>query len=99
MGARCGSLNTTAPPSVAESVAVEDHLGQQGGDGLVTLTVAGRELARASQVSSCRDSTPPLRGRFGSEDPQRRSGDQVALKIEVVVDGSVDAEEALGRSG
>ena len=68
-------------------------------DGLVTLTVAGRELARASQVSSCRDSTPPLRGRFGSEDPQRRSGDQVALKIEVVVDGSVDAEEALGRSG
>jgi hypothetical protein len=31
-----------------------------------------------------------LRCRFCSEDPQRRSGDQVSLKIERVVDGGMD---------
>jgi len=36
--------------------------------------------------------------RFGSEDPQRRSGDQVALKVEIVVNGGVHAEKLLGRS-
>jgi hypothetical protein len=36
-----------------------------------------------------------LRRRFGSIGPHRRSGDEVALKIEVVVDGAMDAEEAL----
>jgi hypothetical protein len=36
-----------------------------------------------------------VRRRFGSEGPQRGSGDEVALKIECVVDGGMDAEEAL----
>jgi hypothetical protein len=40
----------------------------------------------------------PRRRRFGSENPQRGPGDEVALKIERVVDGGMDAEEALGGS-
>ncbi len=56
-----------------------------------------REGARSNQVSCC-DGILPLRRRFGSEGPQRGSGDEVALKIECVVDGGMDAEEALGRS-
>src|SRR5580704_8453851 len=36
--------------------------------------------------------------RFSSEDPQRRSRDEMALKVEGVVDGSMHAEEALSRS-
>jgi hypothetical protein len=45
------------------------------------------------------DSRLPFCRRFGSEDPQCRSGNEVALKIERVVDSGMDAEEALGRSG
>ena len=49
--------------------------------------------------ASCRcDGILPLCGSFGSEDPQCRSGDEVALKVETVVNGGVHAEEALGRS-
>jgi hypothetical protein len=40
-----------------------------------------------------------LRCRFGSEDTQRRSGDEEALKVEIVVNGGVHAEKVLGRSG
>jgi hypothetical protein len=40
----------------------------------------------------------PLRRSFGSEAPQRGPGDKVALKIERVVDGGMDAEEALRGS-
>ena len=40
----------------------------------------------------------PLRCGFGSEDPQRRPGDEMALKIEVVVHGRMDIEEALDGS-
>jgi hypothetical protein len=40
----------------------------------------------------------PLCGSFGPEDPQCRPGDEVALKVESVVNGGVHAEEALGRS-
>jgi hypothetical protein len=36
--------------------------------------------------------------RFGAEDPQYGSGDEVALKIEGIVDGGIHAEEALGGS-
>src|SRR5712671_2002401 len=47
----------------------------------------------------CRcDDILPLRRRFGSEGPQRGPGDEVALKVERVVDGGMDAEEALGRA-
>jgi hypothetical protein len=40
----------------------------------------------------------PLGGNFGSEDPQCGSRDEVALKIEGVVNGGVHAEEALRGS-
>jgi len=56
-----------------------------------------REGARSNQVSCC-DGSLPLRRRFGSEGPQRGPGDEVSLKIECVVDGGMDAEEALGGS-
>ena len=42
------------------------------------------------------DRVPPLVGRLGSEDPERRTRDEMALKIEGVVDRSVDAEKTLG---
>jgi hypothetical protein len=40
----------------------------------------------------------PLVRRLGSEDPERRSRDEMASKVEGVVYGSVHAEEALGGS-
>jgi hypothetical protein len=40
----------------------------------------------------------PFGGSFGSENPQGGSGDEVALKVEGVVNGTVHAEEALGGS-
>src|SRR6267378_8284048 len=52
-----------------------------------------------TRQASCRcDSTLPLCGSFGSEDPQCGSGDEVALQIERIVNGGVYAEETLGRS-
>jgi hypothetical protein len=46
--------------------------------------------ARANQASCCGDGILPLRRRFGSEGPRRGPGDEVALKIERVVDGGMD---------
>ena len=52
-----------------------------------------------SITGSCHGSSVlPLRRGFRSEDPQRRPGDEMALKIEVVVYGRMDIEEALGGS-
>ena len=52
-----------------------------------------------SIAGSCRGSSVvPLRCGFRSEDPQRRPGDEMTLKIEVVVHGRMDIEEALGGS-
>jgi hypothetical protein len=49
--------------------------------------------------ASCRcDGTLPFGSSFGSEDPKGGSGDEVALKVEGVVNGTVHAEEALGGS-
>jgi hypothetical protein len=49
--------------------------------------------------ASCRcDSILPLCGRFGSEGVQCGSGDEVALKVEGVVNRTVHVEEALGGS-
>jgi hypothetical protein len=39
-----------------------------------------------------------LYGSFGSEFSQCGSGDEVALKVEGIVDGGMHAEEALGGS-
>jgi hypothetical protein len=52
------------------------------------------ELAGATPAS-CSGDGCPLRRRFGSEGAMRQSGDEVALKVERVVDGGMDAEEAL----
>jgi hypothetical protein len=50
-------------------------------------------------MGSCRgDGTLPLCSSFGAEDPQGGSGDEVALKVEDVVDRAVHAEETLGGS-
>src|SRR6516165_11950006 len=38
----------------------------------------------------------PLIRRLGSEDPERRARDEMALKVEGVVNGGMHAEEALG---
>ena len=47
---------------------------------------------------TCRDCIPPSVRRLGSGDPQRRPRDEMALKIEGIVDGGMHAEGALGRS-
>jgi hypothetical protein len=47
---------------------------------------------------SCRDGFLPLVRRLGSENPQRRPRDEMALKVEVIVDGGMHAEETLGGS-
>jgi len=67
-------------------------------------TALSRQLYRARIESSywpasCRcDGILPMCGRFGSEDPQCGSGDEVALKVEGVVNRTVHAQEALGGS-
>ena len=56
-----------------------------------------REGKGKSDLCRC-DGILPLRRRFGSEDPQRWSEDEVALKVERVMDGSVHIQKALGGS-
>ena len=65
--------------------------------GPVTATIDEPRGGKANQVSCC-DGILALRRGFGSEDPQRGPGDEVALQIECVVDGGMDAEEALRGS-
>jgi hypothetical protein len=47
--------------------------------------------AKTRRASCRRDGILPLRGSFGSEDPQCGSGDEVALKVEGVVNCTVQA--------
>jgi hypothetical protein len=54
--------------------------------------------AKARQASCRCDGILPLCGSFGPEDPQCGSGDEVALKVEGIVNRTVHAEEALGGS-
>jgi hypothetical protein len=42
------------------------------------------------------DGILPLAGRFCSEDPERRARDEMALKVEGVVNGGMHAEKTLG---
>ena len=58
----------------------------------------GREGSGLSQASRCCNGALPLRRRFGSKNPQGRSGDEMALKVEGVVDGGMHSEKALGRA-
>src|SRR5438477_6002202 len=68
-------------------------------DGFVTVTIAGRKWVQTNLLSCCCDGILPLRRGFGSKGPQRRSGDEVALKVERIMDGGVHIEKALGRAG
>jgi hypothetical protein len=95
-------VGAEVPANVA---AVEVHVKVNEPVGRVCRATAlsrQRERARIEsqtrQASCRRDSTLPLCGSFGSEDPQCGSGDEVALQIEGIVDGGVHAEETLGRS-
>src|SRR5215472_15076972 len=54
--------------------------------------------AKAGQASCSCDSALPMHSSLGSEATQCGSGDQVALKVEGVVNGGVHAEKALGGS-
>ena len=60
---------------------------------------AAKRGVRGDQVSRCCDGVRPLRDRLGSEDPQRRSRNEMALEVEGVVNGSVHAQKALSGSG
>jgi hypothetical protein len=57
-----------------------------------------KRARRQDARSNCRDRIPPLVRRLGSEDPERRSRDEMTLKIESVMDGDIHAKEALGGS-
>ena len=54
--------------------------------------------AKTGQASCGCDSAFPLRGSIGSEFSQRGSGDEMALKIEGIVDGGMHTQEALRRA-
>jgi hypothetical protein len=52
-----------------------------------------------SITGSCRGSSVlPLRRGFRSEDPQRLPEDEITLNVEVVEQGGMHTEKALGRS-
>src|ERR1700758_2303791 len=52
--------------------------------------------AERNTRSRCGNRISPLIRRLGSEDPERRARDEMALKVEGVVNGGMHAEEALG---
>jgi hypothetical protein len=54
--------------------------------------------AQTRQASCGCDCILPLRVGFVSEISRRGTGDEVALNIEIIVDGGMDAEKALGGS-
>jgi len=67
-------------------------------EGFVTATLDEPRGGEGKSGSCCCDGILPLRRRFGSEDPQSRSGDEMALKVERVMGGSVHIEKTLGRA-
>src|SRR5215469_2005369 len=67
--------------------------------GFVTLPRSGQEWATANSISRLGDRSLPVRHRFGSEFPQGRSGDEMALQVEGVVDSGMDAEKPLCGAG
>src|SRR6516225_5164016 len=52
--------------------------------------------AERNTRSRCGNRISALIRRLGSEDPERRARDEMALKVEGVVNGGMHAEEALG---
>jgi len=74
------------------------HIGDAAG-GHCHGNCIGHALRTKAFHESCRcDRISPLCSLFGSEDPQRRSGDEMALNIEGIVNCTVYAEKPLGRS-
>ena len=67
-------------------------------DGIVSLTCGEQTRPSPGARSPCRDRVAPLVRRLGSEDPEGRARDEMALKVEGVMDGGVHAEKPLGRS-
>ena len=58
------------------------------GHGFVTLPGSGQEWATANSISRLGDRSLPVHHRFGSELPQGRSGDEMALQVEGKTRGS-----------
>ena len=91
-----GEMNRTQP-----ALNLRDGLGLGGEQvrGLCHGNSIEHALRAKARQASCRcDGILPLCGSFGPEDPQCGSGDEVALKVEGVVNRTVHAEEALGGS-
>jgi hypothetical protein len=103
--AKATLLAASRARSVRRSQPVEGHLalrwgGRPGKRAVRTQNAAqalSRQLRRARieakirLASCCCDGILPLCGSFGSEDPECGSGDEVALKVEGVVNRTVQA--------
>jgi hypothetical protein len=66
--------------------------------GFVNLSCLGRSRVKRGRRSYRGNRVLPLVRRLGTEDPERRPRDEMALKAEGIVDGGMHAQEALGRS-
>jgi hypothetical protein len=66
--------------------------------GIVRLTCRDQKARGRDAQSRRRDRIPPFASRLSSEGPQRRSRDEMALRVEGVVDGGMHAEETLSGS-
>jgi len=66
--------------------------------GLRSATALSKTSPSQDVRSHWRDRIPPLVRRLGSKDPERRSRDEMALKVEGVVYGGVHAGETLSGS-
>ena len=64
-------------------------------EGSVTLTVAGQTFGRRMPRSCRCGRIPPLLHRLGAELSERAAGDQMALRVEGVVDGGVGGQKSL----
>ena len=87
-------------PGAAEIGSGENDVGGDDADAGLCHGNSIEHILRANaRYVSCRcDGILPLCSSFGPEDPQCGSGDEVALEVEGVVNRTVHAEEALGRS-
>jgi hypothetical protein len=69
------------------------------GSRIVKLTTIEQKYPWAEHAirrSGCGNRISPLARRLGSEDPEPRAREEMALEIEGVVDGGVNAEKPLG---
>jgi hypothetical protein len=75
------------------------HLGDVGSIccsyGIVTLTVAGQTFGRRMPRSCRSGRVPSLLHRLGAELTKCAAGDQMALRVEGVVDGGVGGQKSL----